>query len=205
MISESFFSYSVLPAFREPIKIFEVVRPVSAAMLYVFADESLYENVDFHFEKLLVFYPRVGIKDFVELSFGDKRKSVRGENYLVGFTEHSVIIFVLAYIIEKTVDEFIYVVDGRKLVVVEEILEKLVFEILRDRVNVVVVRIKRASVDFRPSAKLADRDFSYLFLLAEHLREYALDGFPRFSGRAAYAFRFHNIPPFRFGISFKAK
>ena len=169
------------PPLSVGVKLVESDGGISAAIFNVFASKPLDENVDFHVHELSVYDLSVLVAKFQKLSGNHARELFCGKQEVVRTAKQTIVFIVLSYIIEKHVHELLGVFGGQKARVIEECVDKLVFKILRDGINIVVMGIERAAANVGALAKLADVNFVKLLFFAKHFGEllfYELSCFP---------------------------
>ena len=105
-----------------------------------------------------------------------------------------IILFVFADIFEKRIHRLFDIRKPAQLDIVVKTVDQLVFVILGNAVNVVVMRIKSSAADLRAFAKLAHGNLSELHFLRKHFGEHLFNRFSRLSGRIIQVLRFHFFP-----------
>lgn len=169
------------PVFGVNIKIVKRCGRIAAAILDVFAKQPVQENLQIQFDVSVVFDARVGTAQLDELIESYRGQLFRREQKFVGLAKQSVIFVVLSYKFKDGIDKIHNVARFDQPRVIEKVVNQLVFVILGNAVNVVVMRIERAAAQLGTLAKLADADFAELLFFREHFGKYFFNKLSRFS------------------------
>lgn len=188
------FGKAAMPFFCVGVQSFGSDGSHAAAVLDILENQSFDEHVDFRFEKLAIFKVAVTITQFEQFIFDESNEFARRENNIVGLTDHLVILVVFLDIVEKRVDELLGIIRSEQSRVVEKLLDKFGFVVIRHAVNVVVVRVERAAVYVSPRREFAHRNFADFLLFGQHFRESRAYQLARFDRRIIQISRFHIVP-----------
>ena len=109
--------------------------------------------------------------DFQKLAACNRGEFFRREEKIVGTAQKFIVFVVFLYVIEERIGKTVDVLRTDKARVVEKLVDKFVFVVLGNAVNVVVMRVKRSAVNIRAFYKFRNGYFVYLLFFGEHLRE----------------------------------
>lgn len=159
------------PEFGVIIEFFGRCRRKPSAIFNVFAYKSVDENFYFEFYMFAVHNVFVFEADFQKLAACNRGEFFRRKEKIVGTAQKFIVFVVFLYVIEERIGKTVDVLRTDKARVVEKLVDKFVFVVLGNAVNVVVMRVKRSAVNIRAFYKFRNGYFVYLLFFGEHLRE----------------------------------
>lgn len=173
----------VYPSYRIIVQFLKGIGRVVAAQLYIFAQKPLYEHVDFQLQVLFVANAAVVVAQLQKFADDYAGKALCGKQHFVGAAQQAIVLVVCLDVAEKRVDELIHVHRRDESCIVEKRVDKFVFVVLGNAVDVVVVRVERTTAYVGARAQFTDGYFAQFLLFRKQFGKDRFYQFTSFFGR----------------------
>ncbi len=130
------------PIFGIVIQVVNGFGGITSANFDVFAKKSVYENLYIEFYMVTGFYTAVGKAQFQKFAGGDRRELFCGKQQFVGFAEQAIIFVVLFDKFKYRIQELRYIFCFDKSHIIEKSINQFVFVVFRYAVDIVIMGIE---------------------------------------------------------------